>query len=180
MESVSCGFQKICDTAIFFDTVSKFGDNLARLRRRAQLSGRELAKALGVTAPVISKIETGRTGMPGGTMLMRIAKALNCTVDELLDGVDPDYDKLRRDLIRQAAEAGSPLPAERGTDVPASGTQIGRGLLERVSELEHDLASTRELATRLANLFEQSGVSTKSGSPAKPAAGHRRRDRKTG
>lgn len=43
---------------------------------------------------------------------MKVAKALGCSVDELLEGLDPDYDALRVDQIRQRMEAAAPESGE--------------------------------------------------------------------
>lgn len=109
-------------------------------------------------------------------MLLRIAKAINCTVDELLEGIDADYDAVRRDLIRQYGIAGSTLSHERGSDVPASGKSDS----DRVEQLEQALADTREIAHRALKLLEQSGVPKEDRSSAESQTRLRRRNRKTG
>lgn len=53
------------------------------LRKTQNLSQAELASMLSIQRSTIAKWETGRT-MPRSDLLPRIAKALNCTIDELL------------------------------------------------------------------------------------------------
>lgn len=68
-----------------FARVATLGENIQRLRRRAGLkTGRSLADAMGVTPPVISKLENDQQGLPESQTLLRLAKVLHCSVDELL------------------------------------------------------------------------------------------------
>lgn len=72
--------------------MATFGGNLRKLRVEAGFrTARQLAAALGVVPSVISKMENDQQGLPEGPTLLKLAKALRRSVDELLDGVDPDY-----------------------------------------------------------------------------------------
>lgn len=87
-------------------TVKILGDNLKRLRKERNMQANELAELLGVTPPVVSRWETQR-GLPETTTLLRLAKALEVSVDQLLDGIDEGYDLIRH--------AGTRVPS--GDDV---------------------------------------------------------------
>lgn len=52
-------------------------------RSKTGMSQAKLAKAVGVTDAAVCQWETGKQ-LPRAALLPRIAKALNCTVDELL------------------------------------------------------------------------------------------------
>lgn len=78
-----------------------FGENLRRVRKAANLSARELAARVGVTPPVMSKWETQK-GLPEGPTLIKLAKALGVSIDELLAGVDPEYDLVREERAQYA------------------------------------------------------------------------------
>lgn len=58
---------------------------LQELRERRRLTQAELAKASGVTQQAISNIETGKRKSPGADTLYKLACALRCTVDDLID-----------------------------------------------------------------------------------------------
>lgn len=62
-------------------------DNLAELRIAAGLTQNQLAAAMGVDRTAISKWETGEA-LPRTDKLKSLAKALNCSIDELLKGVE--------------------------------------------------------------------------------------------
>jgi len=79
-----------------------FGENLRRIRKEAKLSARDLAARVGVSPPVMSKWETQK-GLPEGPTLLKLAKALGVSIDELLAGVDPEYDLVREDRAQYGA-----------------------------------------------------------------------------
>jgi transcriptional regulator with XRE-family HTH domain len=76
--------------------LSTFGENLTRLRKAAKLKGFELAARANVTPPVVSGWENNRGGLPETPTLFKLANALGCSIEELLEGVDPKYDAARR------------------------------------------------------------------------------------
>lgn len=59
--------------------------NISAAREKAGISQSELAKQLDVTQGAVSQWESGQT-RPRSDMLVRLADALKCTVDELLRG----------------------------------------------------------------------------------------------
>ncbi len=73
------------------------GTNIKRLRMLAGFrTQKELADLLRVSSSQLSEWVTGRYGAPSISSLVRLAKALGCSVEDLLVGVDPDYDRIRR------------------------------------------------------------------------------------
>jgi transcriptional regulator with XRE-family HTH domain len=104
---------------------STFGENLRRVRKAANLSARELATRVGVTPPVMSKWETQK-GLPEGPTLLKLAKALSVSIDELLAGVDPEYDMVREERARygvsgDTAQPRHPIPILVEGDAPPEG-----------------------------------------------------------
>jgi transcriptional regulator with XRE-family HTH domain len=65
--------------------------NVRRLRRAAELTQAALSDRIGIGQSSISKWEKGQTD-PELEMLPRLARALGVTVDELIRGVDVEYD----------------------------------------------------------------------------------------
>jgi transcriptional regulator with XRE-family HTH domain len=82
---------------------STIGKNVRRLRERAGLSAKHFASAAGVSPPRLSEVE-GDYGQPKVDTLLRVAKALRCSIDDLLLGVDREYDAI------VAKERGRGLP----------------------------------------------------------------------
>ena len=63
----------------------KTGAFIAKLRKESDMTQQELAEKLDVTAKAISRWETGK-GYPDVTILPEIAKVLNVSVNEILNG----------------------------------------------------------------------------------------------
>jgi transcriptional regulator with XRE-family HTH domain len=59
------------------------GEKIAKRRERLQLSQKDLAEMLGITQSSIAQIEKGQTN-PSIGRLMTIAKALKCSIEELV------------------------------------------------------------------------------------------------
>lgn len=58
---------------------------LEELRNRRRMNQRQLSDASGVPQPMISMIETGDVPNPTIKTLYRLAGALKCTVDDLIE-----------------------------------------------------------------------------------------------
>jgi len=80
-----------------------FGQNVRRLRKQSGLSQGDLAAKMGVKQGTLSDWERDRRGLPEAPTLLKVAKAMGCSVDDLLVGVDADYD-----LSRHTASPDSP------------------------------------------------------------------------
>ena len=59
-------------------------NNVAKLREKAGISQQELGRLSGVPQGVISTIESGTTKYPRLDTAAKLARALGCTIDELL------------------------------------------------------------------------------------------------
>lgn len=70
------------------------GENIARLREQRGLSQVGLADLLKVRQPSVAKWEKGKN--PCAKTLVKIAKALRCSVDDFFDDVDAEYENQRQ------------------------------------------------------------------------------------
>ena len=72
------------------------GKNIKRLRTVMGLrTQKALVELLGVPQSQVSEWEHDRSAILDISSLIKLAKVLHCSVDELLAGVDPDYDRIR-------------------------------------------------------------------------------------
>lgn len=116
--------QEIAGTAIF-RLVPKFGENVRRLRIAAGLKyGYQLAKELEVDPSVVSRWEQNKTGLPETPTLLRLAKVLGVSVDDLLAGVDPDYERVRAARFKERPADDDPKNAERERLARALGLRV--------------------------------------------------------
>ena len=103
----------------------RLGKNIKRLRTVAGLQTQQaLAEMLGVSRTQLSAWENDRHAILEISTLIKLAKVLHCSVDELLTGVDPDYDR-----IRQGSAVGA-VPAKPWPDIPviAEGDALPDGI----------------------------------------------------
>ena len=101
------------------------GQNIKRLRIAAGISTqRALAERLHVPQPQVSDWENDRYGTLETPTLMKLAKVLRCTIDQLLNGVDPDYDQVREARVAVDAEPGR---IDYGTDAAGSIPLVAEG-----------------------------------------------------
>jgi transcriptional regulator with XRE-family HTH domain len=78
---------------------SSVGANIRRLRERAGLTQVALADRLDVTQPSVWKWEHDRSGLPEAATLFKLAKALDCTVEDILAGIDREYEAAKRERL---------------------------------------------------------------------------------
>ena len=93
---------------------SPVGDAVCARRKSLGLSQRELAQSAGTTAGAICHIELGVRQLSAG-LLARLASALDCRTDELLEGVVAP-ERVDR-TIRQVVAAMNLLPASARKEV---------------------------------------------------------------
>lgn len=93
-------------------------DIISSRRRERNMTQEQLAAALGVSAKVVSKWETGRS-LPDTVFLLPLCRALEITAEELLGAAAP---------AAEAPAAGAPAAPEAGA-MPASGGAEGTGSL---------------------------------------------------
>ncbi len=67
--------------------LEKLGSHIAAKRKEYGISGAELARRCLVDRQAIDRIERGKTN-PTFFTLAKIAKALECSVEKLFDGLD--------------------------------------------------------------------------------------------
>ena len=79
--------------------VESVGQRIKRERMARNMTQRDLAEAVGVGVPHISKVEAGREN-PSDGMLSKAAAVLECSYDELLLAAR----RLPSDLMEQLAE----------------------------------------------------------------------------
>ena len=110
----------------------KIGETILRLRRERGLTQEQLAAAVGVYPPAVSKWERGVT-CPDIALLAPLARALGATVDRLLS-FTPGltcllYTSSSRHLLRQNKGETGPLQGgqrqPQGLDGPARGGVVG-------------------------------------------------------
>jgi len=75
-----------------------FGDRLAEVRKRKKMSQEELAKAIGVHAPVIGRYERGEV-KPSIEVATKLAYALEVSLDYLAGNTDLEIEKGLLDKI---------------------------------------------------------------------------------
>ena len=59
--------------------------NLQKMRERRHLKQHELAQLSGVTQQAISMIENGDRKNPGVITMLKLAKALRCMIEDLIE-----------------------------------------------------------------------------------------------
>ena len=96
---------EIDDNTLRDPLAAALGQRIARIRSdRIGLSARQLALRMGVSAAYMWRVEDGRQNLSLRN-LARIAKALNVTLSDLVDGIDVDAVALEnRDYARQTEE----------------------------------------------------------------------------
>lgn len=105
--------------------VPTVGENIRRLREAAGFRTQgAFAAALGVPQPRLSDWENDRyAGGPETTNLLKIAKTLAVSIDDLLVGVDPEYQRLIDARARRADPAHEKTTLSRTSSVIDAGVQ---------------------------------------------------------
>jgi len=172
------------DTSARMTTIGpmpSLGENIKRLRvGRGYQTQRAFAVALGVEQSRLSDWENNRYGLPETPNLLKIAKVLGVSVDELLAGVDPEYDAARR--LSHNVTAGVVQDSTVGVEQHLShrpdqgGPTYGAPAPtpdDRLEELETTitvacLEATTEFVERIREFFAAAGLKSPD-----PAARHR-------
>lgn len=88
------------------------GRSIKRLRKVAGLQTQKaFAERLGVAQPRVSDRQNECSPVLEVSNLIKLAKALDCSVEELLAGVDPDYDRIRGGFDIAVVAEGDVLPS---------------------------------------------------------------------
>lgn len=85
--------------------------NIKRLRRAAELTQEQLADKLGVKQGAVSKWETDKAEPPT-SILPTLAVTMGVRLDELLETVDPRYDRARKGEVPGLFTPETPEQAE--------------------------------------------------------------------
>lgn len=85
-----------------------FGQNVRALRRERGWSQVELAQRLGVRQPDLSGWETG--GVPALDKVVQLALVFDRSLDDLMKGINPNYDLLRHGSSVQSQSGGVDAP----------------------------------------------------------------------
>ena len=138
---------------VFSRALPTIGENIRHLRLAAGFKKQgEFADRLKVPQSRVSDWEKDRYGLPDTATLLKIAKGLDCSIDRILDGVDPGYDATKaRDLIRQASDQHSGLPQHLGAqtdDTTAAGLEL-QALRDLVARYEKEAREVRTVTDSL-------------------------------
>jgi transcriptional regulator with XRE-family HTH domain len=105
-DELACGYAE--------PQMATFGSNVRRLMRDRGIEPEELRIALGVKQGTLSDWMRDRRGLPEGPTLLKFAKALRASVEELIDGVDPDYaEMLKAESVIEGLALANDVDAER-------------------------------------------------------------------
>ena len=147
------------------------GQNIKRLRWEAGLQTQKaLADLLGVPQPQVSDWENDRYAVLETLTLVKIAKGLRCSVDHLLAGVDPDYDRVREARSGGALPVDSPVESSAEIPVIAEGDTFPKGEHDgsgAMAAIVHRTARPRALQDPNAYGVQIRSDSHASGAPAK-------------
>jgi transcriptional regulator with XRE-family HTH domain len=156
--------------------MATIGENIKRLRlERGIKTQTGLAKLLDVPQPQAWDWENDRYKELDTSTLIRIAKKLQVSLDELIRGRDEEYDRIARDLPRHVV-AGQSAPHRGGSDVPASAQARIRELSIENEDLKNRLAQVQEATSRVIKIVAE----FKDREAAKSEAGSGKPHRKTG
>jgi transcriptional regulator with XRE-family HTH domain len=98
--------------------VAGIGRNLKRIREEKDISQTDIARGLRTTSGQVNKWERKERIDPKASSLLRLAVALECSVEDLVGGMDPDYDRWREtQAVRPQDETGLALSPEVKTDM---------------------------------------------------------------
>lgn len=109
---------------------SSFGKNVRRLMAERSLEPRDLLDVLQVKQGTLSDWMRDRRGLPETPTLLKFAKALRVPVEELITGVDDDYDAIVKRPSQSRPAGPVPNPADvKVIDLlrdPEAGPQLRR------------------------------------------------------
>lgn len=121
--------------------VTTLGKNIERLRLGAgHTNAAKFARSIGITAATLNDWESGRYSNLRLDSLLRIARGIPCTMDELLAGVDETYDnfRARADMTHENNPAGVTfsVPVDGVSSEPARTKVIRDALPEEPIDAE--------------------------------------------
>lgn len=127
--------------------MASFGENLTRLRKARNLKGKQLAAKVGVAPSVVSGWEKNRRGLPETPTLFKLATGLKCSIEDLLTGIDAEYDRAVQDGLYDLREALATI--EDPIDPSDEVADLQRFYdLRTVQRLIEEVVRDRDLASR--------------------------------
>lgn len=110
-----------------FSTI-KFGGNLCRLRKNADMTQSELADRIGVTRQTVSHYELGES-FPDISILLLIAQTLGTTTEELINAGEPSPGELK---ILNGIANGDAVDAQDIEDIAGVAPLLRPSALEKL------------------------------------------------
>jgi len=155
--------------------VATIGENIRAARIRAgYATGKAFAAAIAAPESRISEWEKD-TYKPRLATLLRVATFLRLSIDDLLDGVDSDYDRARNDLTWQTGDLQSPLPQQLGGSLDAAtATRMEQQHIDDFSKKAREVLQLSDKLNDLATDLEEIRKA------AEATASRRSHHRKTG
>lgn len=129
--------------------VSTIGDNLKRIR--GERGQEEIADRMGVQKPQVSNWETGRYRDMALKTLFKLAIGYQCTVEEIIEGVNEKY-SASRDQIRHGTGVQTPPHPQGVANVKTPARALADRLKRERSlarEIEDVAGQLHEIATEL-------------------------------
>lgn len=148
--------------------VPTVGSNIAHIRGVRGLNQTQLADALGIRPPSVHRMETSKA-LPKSETLLKIAVVLKCSVEDLLIGVDPAYEEMRKIDLPRHPPGVEPL-VEEASRVSAA----YRALQGRYNELREHVQAVQESLFALLTTYAPEAAAV-SAARRKQASRHSRR-----
>jgi len=135
-----------------FDT-KKFGAYVAQMRKNTNMTQNQLAEKLSLTRQAISKYEVGDS-FPDITILIKIAKVFDITLDELIGSGNPTKkeEKIFESILKLSSD---------GIDISHIASLIYRldnekeSMLEKIIEGDADLSIIKTLLPYMEDMAQQ-------------------------
>jgi transcriptional regulator with XRE-family HTH domain len=142
---------------LMLSAVATISDNIRAAREARGWTQSELAKRAGVVQARISDWERSRYRQPDISSLLKLANALEVTLDDLVAGIDTDYEARRKsiDAGRSTRRITSPPPGEE----PRDASSIDPGVLEKERQAHAEtLAAIKRAAADLLRIAGRRGA----------------------
>ncbi len=161
------------------------GRNLRAIRTARKESQETVAARMGVVQEQVSAWERGRYKSFDLQTLFRLANGYAALLDDLLLGVDGEYDRRRRDLLRQTDQGSSSAvhsqTQQEGEIHEAGDAQVRHALAEELREAATDFSrALQDVADRLDRGVAGEATARKTSKARERKAAHVRATRKMG
>ena len=117
--------------------MTPFGQHMRTLRREKNVSQKEMAKAIGVSAAYLSALEHGKRGKPSWSLLQRIAGYFNVIWDDA-------------ELLQSKADLSDPRVIIDTSDLSATATEAANVLRDKIAHMnDKQLEELRDHLSRI-------------------------------